>query len=65
MKRSPTWVSHIRGQLAEIDALDIPYMLDRLAEMQEFIDYTKRRLEDMQKRKAVIERHLEGLEEET
>ena len=65
MRRSPTWASMMRGQLAEMAELDIPYMLDKLAEMQEFIDYTRAKLQDMQRRQADIERHLEGLEEET
>ena len=59
MKQSPTWADQMRGQLAEIEALDIPYMLDKLAEMQEFIDYTRAKLQGMQRRQADIERHLE------
>ena len=62
-RTSPTWANMMRGQLAEMEALDIPYMLDKLAEMQEFIDHTRQRLEDMQRRQAAIERTLD-LEEQ-
>lgn len=63
--KSPTWAVQMQGSLVEIESLDIPYMLDKLTEMQEFIDHTRKRLEDMQKRQAVMERHLEGLEDAT
>ena len=63
MRRSPTWASMMRGQLAEMAELDIPYMLDKLADMQEFIDHTRAKLQDMQRRQAAIKQHLEGLEE--
>jgi len=53
------------GQLSEIKTLDVPYMLDKLAEMQEFIDHTRQKLESMQQRQAAIERHLEELEDAT
>jgi hypothetical protein len=64
MTKSPTWAAQMRGQLAEIESLDIPYMLDKLAEMQEFIDHTRKRLERMQQRQADILRHLEELEDQ-
>jgi|APGre2960657404_1045060.scaffolds.fasta_scaffold310328_2 hypothetical protein len=65
MTKSPTWASQMRGQLAEINALDVPYMLDKLAEMQEFINHTREQLESMQRRQAYLQRHLEELEDAT
>jgi hypothetical protein len=64
MTKSPAWALQMHGQLAEIEALDAPYMLDKLAEMQEFIDHTRKRLESMQRRQADILRHLEELEDQ-
>ena len=63
--KSSQWAWQMRGQIAEIESLDIPYMLERLAEMQEFIDHTRRRLEGMQQRQADIQRHLKDLEDAT
>ena len=63
--KSPLWAWQMRGQLAEIELLNAPYMLEKLAEMQEFIDHTRTRLESMQQRQAEIERHLEDLEDAT
>ena len=63
MTRSPTWAAQMRGQLAEIELLDVPYMLDKLADMQEFIDHTRQCLKSMQRRQADIERHLDELED--
>jgi uncharacterized membrane protein len=65
MTKSPTWAARLCGQLSEIKTLDVPYMLDKLAEMQEFIDHTRQKLESMQQRQAAIERHLEDLEDAT
>ena len=62
--KSPLWAWQMRGQIAEIEGLDTPYMLDKLAEMQEFIDHTRTRLESMQRRQADIQRHLEDLEDQ-
>ena len=63
--KSSQWAWQIRGQLAEIELLDIPYMLDKLAEMQEFIDHTRQCLKSMQQRQADIQRHLKDLEDAT
>ena len=62
---SSQWAWQIRGQLAEIELLNVPYMLGKLNEMQEFIDHTRTRLESMQRRQAEIERELEDLEDAT
>jgi hypothetical protein len=62
MTKSPLWAWQIRGQLAEIELLNVPYMLEKLADMQEFIDHTRTRLESMQRRQADLQRHLEELE---
>ena len=62
--KSSQWAWQMRGQIAEIESLDIPYMLERLAEMQEFIDHTRRQLEGMQRRQADMQRHLEDLEDQ-
>ena len=62
MTKSPLWAWQMRGQLAEIESLDITYMLEKLDEVQEFIDHTRQRLESMQRRQADIQRHLEDLE---
>ena len=65
MTKSPLWAWQMRGQIAEIESLDITYMLDKLADMQEFIDHTRKRLESMQQRQADLQRHLEDLEDAT
>ena len=58
------WKWQMLGQLAEIELLDVSYMLDKLADMQEFIDHTRTRLKSMQQRQADIQRHLEDLEDQ-
>ncbi len=65
MTKVPTWAMQMRGQRAEIESLDIDYMLDKLNDMQEFIDHTRERLKSMQRRQADIERHLEELGDAT
>ena len=62
--KSSQWAWQIRGQLVEIESLNIPYMLERLAEMQEFIHHTRTRLKSMQRRQAELERELEDLEDQ-
>ena len=63
--KSSQWAWQMRGQIAEIESLDIPYMLDKMNDMQEFIDHTRTRLEGMQRRQADMQRHLEELEDQT
>jgi len=65
MTKSPLWAWQMRGQIAEIESLDITYMLEKLDEVQEFIDHTRERLKSMQRRQADIQRHLEELEDAT
>ena len=62
MTKSPLWAWQMRGMLAEIESLDIHYMLAALDDIQEFLDHTRQRLEGMQQRQADIQRHLEELE---
>ena len=62
---SSQWAWQMRGQLAEIELLDVPYMLDKLNDMQEFIDHTRERLESMQRRQADIQRTLKHLGDAT
>ena len=65
MTKSPLWAWQMRGQIAEIESLDITYMLEKLDEVQEFIDHTRQRLKSMQRRQADLQRHLEELEDAT
>ena len=65
MTKSPLWEWQTRGQLAEIESLDIHYMLAALDDIQEFLDHTREQLESMQRRQAYLQRHLEELEDAT
>ena len=64
-RTSPTWAIAYRASIEEIASLDIPHMLDKLAEMQEFIEETRAKLESMQGRRTDLERYLAELEEQT
>ena len=62
---SPTWAIAYRASVCEIASLDIPHMLDKLAEMQDFIEETRAKLESMQGRRSDLEGYLADLEEQT
>lgn len=64
-RTSPTWATAYRASIDEIASLDIPYMLDKLAEMQDFIEETRAKLQKMQERQEFLEEYLAELEEQT
>ena len=60
---NPTWATAYRASIEEIASLDIPAMLAKLAEMQEFIEETRAKLQAMQERREHLEKYLDQEEQ--